>query len=141
MRNSNKAPFSWLIPGVLQVHAAALRMSCASNLRQIALGVRTFHDENHRLPYNTFGGHYGSGPDSKAWSWLARTLPYIEQDALHRAGGIPHKTLRESGIAGQEIALFVCPADPGAGSGFRHHRGRRNGDGRLIMALPSPLQT
>jgi prepilin-type N-terminal cleavage/methylation domain-containing protein len=99
-----------LIPAVQRVRESANRVQCASNLRQLALAVHAYHDAQRRLPYNQFGV-YGGGPDSYAWSWLARILPYMEQDTLYQQGSIPTKTLRQSAVAGEQIPLFLCPSD------------------------------
>jgi prepilin-type processing-associated H-X9-DG protein len=106
-----------LLPAVQKVRSSAGGLSCKNNLKQLALAVHAFHDTEGRIPYSQFRGPYGYGPDSFAWSWLARILPYVEQDSLYQAGGIPFKTLRQSGVADREVRIFLCPADltPGAG--------------------------
>jgi len=100
-----------LLPAVQKVREAASRMECSSNLKQLALGTHGFHDIFHRMPYNQFLPDYGKGPDSLAWSWLARVLPFLEQQNLYNDGGIPQKTLRSSGVAQSQIAIFFCPSD------------------------------
>lgn len=69
-----------------------------------------------------FGPH-GYGPDSTAWSFLARILPYIEQNNLYDQGEIPGKTLAESGVADRTIPLFLCPSDSTRGDGPRRDAG------------------
>ncbi len=116
-----------LLPAIQQVRGAAQRLQCASNLRQLALAVHNFHDSERRLPYGQFLGPYGAGPDSAAWSWLARLLPYIEQGSIARQGGIPLKTLRQSGVAAEVIPLFFCPSDTAAEQGTRTDAGNLSG--------------
>ncbi len=116
-----------LLPAVQKVRASAQRAGCASNLRQLALAVHNYHDSERRLPYNQFLGPYYGGPDSFAWSWLARLLPYVEQGNLHRQGGIPFKTLRQSGVADRTVALFLCPADDAGAAGPRTDAGNLPG--------------
>jgi prepilin-type N-terminal cleavage/methylation domain-containing protein len=123
-----------LLPAVQKVRAAADRAHCASNLRQLALAVHAFHDTEKRLPYNQFLGPYHGGPDSHAWSWIARLLPHLEQGNLHREGGIPHKTLRHSGVADRPIPLLLCPADPSSHTGPRLDAGNLRG---LAVGLTS----
>jgi prepilin-type processing-associated H-X9-DG protein len=100
-----------LLPAVQKVREAAARAQCANHLRQLALAVHHHHDCLRRFPYNQFAGNYGAGPNSQAWSWLARLLPYLEQEAIYREGNIPSATLARSGVADRAIALFLCPSD------------------------------
>lgn len=100
-----------LIPAVQKAREAALRAQCAHHLRQLALAVHLYHDAHQRIPYNQFGDSYGAGAKSHAWSWLARILPYIEQDALYIEGSIPSATLTQSGVADRTVNIFLCPAD------------------------------
>ena len=116
-----------LIPAVQMVRAAANRAKCASNLSQIALGVHSFQDKDARLPYNTFIGSWHDGGQSPNWSWLARVLPYVDQQGMYTAGGIPTRTLAESGVADATIALFLCPSDPTGELGSRTDIGNLQG--------------
>lgn len=116
-----------VLVAVQRVRGAARRAQCANNLRQIALAVHHYHDQEQRLPYNTFSGPYGGGPDSRAWSWLARLVPYVEQNSLYQQGNIPGKTLRQSGVADQTITLYLCPSDPSSSSGPRLDAGNLKG--------------
>lgn len=77
-----------------------------------------YNDGYERLPPGQAGPltpipdqpYYGWGPDDHPWSWLARILPYIEQQNLFQQGGVPQKTLRQSGIAATPIDVFLCPS-------------------------------
>ncbi len=109
-----------MLPAVQRVREAASRASCTNNLRQLALAAQMYNDTCGRLPPGQIGPYqwivpnqlnYGWGPNSYGWSWLSRILPFIEQDNLFQAGGIPNKTLAQSGIAADRIALFLCPSD------------------------------
>jgi prepilin-type N-terminal cleavage/methylation domain-containing protein/prepilin-type processing-associated H-X9-DG protein len=102
------------IPAVQQVRESANRMECAANLKQVALAVHSFEENYGRIPFNQYdeSGDIGTGPDSKAWSWLARLLPFIEQDDLYRQAGIPNTTLAQSAATDHGVAVFLCPSDP-----------------------------
>jgi prepilin-type N-terminal cleavage/methylation domain-containing protein/prepilin-type processing-associated H-X9-DG protein len=104
-----------LAPAVQKVREAANRLRCSSNLKQIALAVHHFHDAEERLPYSQFGTlngkQYGYGPGSYAWSWLARLLPFIEQDNLYMIAHIPTSKLSETHGPSQPIRVFLCPSD------------------------------
>jgi prepilin-type N-terminal cleavage/methylation domain-containing protein/prepilin-type processing-associated H-X9-DG protein len=105
-----------LLPAVQKVREAAARAACRSNLKQIALAAHTYHDAQGSLPVNSFTGF---GPQTRSWSWLARLLPYLEQDNLYRQGNIPANTLYQGRVAvGGQVKVFLCPADT-AGPGPR----------------------
>lgn len=110
---------SLILPAIQRVREVANRAKCASNMRQISVAVHHLHNDLNYLAQSQVGPfvpqpgqiNYGWGPDSKGWSWLARILPYIEHDTLFTQGGIPDKTLRQSGICDRRIPLFLCPSD------------------------------
>src|SRR5262245_57306199 len=116
-----------LVPAVQRVREAASRLQCANNLKQLALAVHHYHDARKSLPYARFLEQYGAGPDSTAWSWLALLLPYIEQGTLAGEGGIPVRTLRQSGVADRRVAVLLCPSDWFSGSGPLQDRGNLAG--------------
>ena len=66
-----------LLPAVQKVREAAARMKCANNLKQLGLGMHTFHDAHGTLPYCRTGGH------SQDNTWAVILLPYIEQNSLY----------------------------------------------------------
>jgi prepilin-type processing-associated H-X9-DG protein len=76
------------------------------------MAVHGYHLTHRQLPTSAVGGEYGWGPDSRSWSFLAGLLPHVEQNKLYLQGGIPSKTLRESGIIEARIPIFLCPSDP-----------------------------
>src|SRR5262245_49681962 len=85
-----------LLPAVQKVREAASRTQCGNNLKQLALACHVYHEAFKTFPRNGSGVEnspdYGWGDysgDSRCWSWLARVLPYVEQDNLHRQGNVP----------------------------------------------------
>src|SRR5438105_8342998 len=75
-----------LLPAVQKVRAAAARIQCANNLKQIGLACHNYHDANHAFP----PGYRASAPYSDGatdtapgWGWAAFLLPYVEQDNLY----------------------------------------------------------
>ena len=109
-----------LLPAVMRVRESANRAAWANNLKQLALAAQLYNDAFQRLPPGQIGPYqwivpdqpyYGWGPSSYGWSWLSRILPFVEQGNLFQIGGIPNKTLVQSGIAADRIVLFLCPSD------------------------------
>jgi prepilin-type N-terminal cleavage/methylation domain-containing protein len=121
-----------LLPAVQKVREAAARSSCSNNLKQIALGVHGYADANQRLPFNgdpiaNSGCCWATG--ARQYSFLARMLPHIEQDNLHRAGGLsvnPENTMGVNAAFGNTIVkTFICPSDntPAQRTGVANHPG------------------
>jgi prepilin-type N-terminal cleavage/methylation domain-containing protein/prepilin-type processing-associated H-X9-DG protein len=153
-----------LLPAVQKVREAAARMQCQNNLKQIALGVQNYHDANNQFPPTFYGGYANTPPaggyksTSMNWSFLAKILPYIEQDNLYKASriadgdngyplppangtnqqeyevpdGVPG-TIKFAGEnnTGQVIKTYLCPSDPGASQGnYRDTTPYMRGNGR-----------
>jgi prepilin-type N-terminal cleavage/methylation domain-containing protein len=109
-----------LLPAVQKVREAAARAQCANNLKQIALACHHYHDGNRRFPtgrygdYDNFTAFGGPFENSSSWSWLALLLPYLEQEAVYKQGGLPTTPLNSSSAVGITIKLFLCPSDRSA---------------------------
>ncbi len=105
-----------LLVAVQRVREAASRLQCANNLQQLALAVHGYHDSQGAFPVDTLTGFDGPfGPQTQAWSWLARILPYLEQANLYRQANIPNNTLLESqDEVASTVKLFLCPSDEAA---------------------------
>lgn len=111
------------LPAVQRARKSAAKAQCLNNMKHLALAVHAYHDAEKRFPYNQYGDVYGIGPDSRAWSWLARILPFVEQANVYREGDIPNKTLRNSYVADRQIPTFLCPSDPYSNSGQKWDAG------------------
>jgi prepilin-type N-terminal cleavage/methylation domain-containing protein/prepilin-type processing-associated H-X9-DG protein len=62
-----------LMPAIQKTREAASRARCLNNLKQIGLGMHTFHDAFGTLPYCRTGGHEQDN------TWAVILLPFIEQ--------------------------------------------------------------
>jgi prepilin-type N-terminal cleavage/methylation domain-containing protein/prepilin-type processing-associated H-X9-DG protein len=83
-----------LLPAVQKVREAANRVSCANNLKQMALAVHNHHDTYKSMPsageannYNwnrtLVGGTPATGA-GQSWGWAYQIMPFAEQDNLWR---------------------------------------------------------
>ncbi len=104
-----------LLPAVQKVRAAAARMTCANNLKQMGLGFHNHHDALGRFPYG--GMHvypvecpsgadpYATTPQARAasWSWAYHLLPYIEQGNLFWAAN-------PATVRATPVKTYYCPS-------------------------------
>src|SRR5437763_5341010 len=65
-----------LLPAVQKVREAASRAKCQNNLKQMGLGLHSYHD--------TYGGFPPARITTPSTSWPPFVLPYIEQSALYQ---------------------------------------------------------
>ena len=129
-----------LLPAVQKVRAAAARISCANNMKQLGLALHHYHDRQGAFPpgmciggpWPTQQGGYYSPPYNppqnpylnrakyaeQFWSWGARILPEVEQGNLHG-----QLTFTEwpwfqgqpgDRLNGRTAKVLQCPADPRA---------------------------
>jgi len=104
-----------IVPGVQKAREAGARAQCQNNMRQVIYAVHMFHDAEKRLPCSLWatqnGVNYGIGPNSRAWSYLAFCLPYLEQQPLFLEAGIPTSNISANNASATGVAIFLCPSD------------------------------
>ncbi len=136
-----------LMPAVQKVRDAANRTRCSSHLKQIGLALHGYHDISGSFPpamdvtqdkdaqgnYVLTDGHTTPSTPLYYWSWMARILPFIEQDNLFRQaqdwtrqypgtyskqcwrpfGGYWHSPFNppQNPALGTLVETFTCPAD------------------------------
>jgi prepilin-type N-terminal cleavage/methylation domain-containing protein/prepilin-type processing-associated H-X9-DG protein len=109
-----------LLPAVQKVREAASRMTCANNLKQVALACHNYHDAVGRFPENTLC-NVAQDENAPNWSFLARLLPYIEQNNLYRQANIPANTIVSSRAEiTSQIGIFLCSSDSASNQGPRN---------------------
>lgn len=102
-----------LLPAVQKVRAAAARLKCASQNREVGLALHNYHDAHGAFPPGQ-GSMYNSHPD-QGFSWAGFLLPFIEQDNLYREfivterGFIYGPTNRFRPRT--SVALYLCPSN------------------------------
>ena len=99
-----------LLPAVQQVRAAARRISCSNNMKQIGLALHNFHSANSTFPQGTVLGENSANGN---YGWATFTLPFIEQGNLFEQIDTQDDTQPPSSDLSQGGAIvpgFVCPS-------------------------------
>jgi prepilin-type N-terminal cleavage/methylation domain-containing protein len=114
-----------LLPAVQKVRAAAARMQCGNNLKQISLAVHNFQGTYNVVPpvegvgpslANT--SPYGRfiSPTGNSGTVFYYLLPYIEQDNVYKLSiGVPGNfdpNGDSMAVGADIIKTFLCPSDP-----------------------------
>jgi prepilin-type N-terminal cleavage/methylation domain-containing protein/prepilin-type processing-associated H-X9-DG protein len=110
-----------LLPAVQAARESARRARCSNNLRQLVLGCHNHEQVLGTLPRG--GTEVGlpvpagandescCGENGAYWSWIARLLPFVEQDNLYKQANIPNNTIGQSKpqIA-TPLQVVYCPS-------------------------------
>jgi prepilin-type N-terminal cleavage/methylation domain-containing protein len=118
---------SLLLPAVQAARESARRMRCANHLKQIGLALHQHHDVSGRFPTSQTGSGAAlpnGGCRAGFFSWRARILPYIDQQALYNAidftanmsdhcgTGAPISSYHTNAqAAATPVETFLCPSD------------------------------
>jgi prepilin-type N-terminal cleavage/methylation domain-containing protein/prepilin-type processing-associated H-X9-DG protein len=93
-----------LVPAVQKVRAAAARIQCQNNLKQLGLALHNYHGAYQAFP---------PGSNASGFTVVSLLLPYIEQDNVY--GQINFSAAANSpanaGPTGMSIKTLLCPAD------------------------------
>ena len=102
-----------LLPAVQKIRAAAARLQCANNLKQIGLATHNYHDVNLTLPPAFIGDN---SEKVNGWAtWGALILPYIEQDNQYRLWDLRYPADMQTPAAYQtQVKIYLCPSRPAA---------------------------
>jgi len=125
-----------LLPAIQFAREAARRMNCGSNLKQIGIGLHTYHDTQKTFPPDAIWGARNSpnttsvlapmgGPwvpgEQRMFTWICLALPQLEQQGFHSQinFNIPALNQNLPGTNGQRaplqsftFPLLHCPTDP-----------------------------
>ena len=125
-----------LLPAVQSAREAARRISCTSNIRQLALAMHNYHDVHRRFPFGARRGPgdvfppYAGYPNSlngfggpqwfEDFSWYSAVFPYVEQSAAYemidyRVGWFGTINAPARRIL---VPIFGCPSDGHKPNGF-----------------------
>lgn len=93
-----------LLPAVQFARESARRMQCSSQMRQFAIAIHTYHDNNKRFP---------PGRTSRSISTHAHILPYLEQGTIFQRidFSVSVNHANNAFARGMPVPVFNCPSD------------------------------
>lgn len=101
-----------LLPAVQKTREAAARVRCLNNLKQIGLACHQYHTTHGTLPPGVTSRR--SRDPYPEISWLARLLPYLEQQALWQSAEASYDLTPNPYLHpafSTPVAAFQCPSD------------------------------
>ena len=108
-----------LLPAVQAARESARRVQCANNLRQVGLGLQSFHDSKGYFPSSYLtrpGGVMGApnddGDAGPGWTCLLQILPYMEGSNVRDSFDLnsPCWAPANAAAALQVIPNYLCPS-------------------------------
>ncbi len=107
-----------LLPAVQAAREAARRLQCTNNLKQLCLAVLNYENALRSLPPGTIRTDLsnGGGINATTPTWIARILPYMEQQAFYDRidwNQLPGHTGVNAPLVTIDLAAVRCPSDGG----------------------------
>jgi hypothetical protein len=119
-----------LLPGIQNARAAARRIQCENNMRNVSTAMHSYYTANNgRLPWlitnpAVVGSLYSVDPVAAApvpVPWSVQLLPYLEQQSLFDRFTTPNPPLTGPDSIAElrrtVLSIYTCPDDPNAESG------------------------
>src|SRR5262245_57764577 len=100
-----------LLPAVQSAREAARRMKCQNHLKQIGLGLHSYHDVHGGLPSGGMSTTSAASAND-GMGFHVFLLPYVEQSALYQQfnGSLPYNVAPNRDLGATKVALYLCPS-------------------------------
>lgn len=101
---------SLMMPALMQSRAAARRIACQNQLRQLALAMLMHHDQQDRFPA---AGLFGTAGARKYHSWVTAILPQLNQSGIYQQYDLQKEYQDEGNFAltRTPLPVLACPDD------------------------------
>lgn len=100
-----------LLPAVQKVRAAAARIKCTNNLKQLALAAHAYESSYGEFPV----GIAHPGRNGRYTSLFVELLPNLEQQPLYNAWNFTSPNANTASVnapGASPLGIFLCPAQP-----------------------------
>ena len=103
---------SLLLPAIQAARQASLRTACASNLRQIGVGMHNYHNTYRTFPPGGIEFRSVAKPAGRQIAWSALLLPFVEEQAVSDMLDLRTAFDSAENAAGAAVVLpiYLCPA-------------------------------
>jgi prepilin-type N-terminal cleavage/methylation domain-containing protein/prepilin-type processing-associated H-X9-DG protein len=105
-----------LLPAIQAARESARRAQCTNNIRQIILAVHDHEQAHEHFPAGTVEtkGPIRNVPSGHHISWIARILPYMEENALFDMLDLSLSAYHNKNDRARQTALdvLICPSNP-----------------------------
>lgn len=143
-----------LLPAVQSAREAARRIQCTNNLKQIALSIHNYHDQNNAIPpLVQNGGNAAWGAiyfDPWPLNWSSSTLPQLEGMPLYNALNFAYGSIgspQNATVMNAQVKALLCPSEnvgsPSQGSTMRSYHANIGGPATISAwnGAVTPLKT
>jgi prepilin-type N-terminal cleavage/methylation domain-containing protein/prepilin-type processing-associated H-X9-DG protein len=104
-----------VLPAVQKIRESANRITCANNLRQLALAAQNHNDERGSLPPGLLAVGQNGTPFSGRTTLFVELLPFLEQENLHKRWDYTDYRRNLVGgtdaVTAQVLRILRCPSD------------------------------
>ena len=113
-----------LLPAVQKVRAAAARLQCQNNLKQIGLAMHNYESSYSSWPAQSTGPTTPTAGTLPAGSWMTKILPYIEQGNVYQLynPNLDWYDPANQTAVNTHIATLFCPVSDQTRAGFEYTR-------------------
>lgn len=106
-----------LLPAVQAARAAGRRTVCKNNLRQIGLGLQSYHEAQGQFPIGGLEVRFGAFQDKskRQLAWSAFLLPYLEEQPLYDRLNLQtaFDSSENQEAAATILPIYLCPSSSG----------------------------
>lgn len=103
-----------LLPAIQKVRAAADRMKCSSNMRQLVIAFHMYHNDYSKLPIPFTTATAAAGYTYYSQNWQMDLMPYYEQDAVKKLwdSTVANNDGTNLALMARPMPILKCPSTP-----------------------------